>query len=72
MTVNLLVVTAQPSGVSFTVRVDVRVADFAAVAEAIDSFAFGRCGTCGFDVEDHIATVDPDEKPFLFCEKGDD
>jgi hypothetical protein len=64
-------IVAQPSLVAMNVRVDPRVTDLDAVAEAVDGFDNERCETCGFDVEDHVVTPGPFGKPFLYCEKGD-
>ncbi len=70
-------VVAQPSEVTFRVRVDARGADVnpqwdADVAVAVDSFVYELCDACGYDIEDHVVVPGPFGKPFIRCEKGED
>lgn len=72
-------VVATPSGVTFDVRVEPPDGSttshlaprwWGEVADAIDSFAYTRCETCGYDLEDHVVVPGPFGKPFIHCEKG--
>lgn len=70
-------VVAQPSEVPMQVRVDLKGCQPPAgwdadVAEAVDSFVYSLCETCGFDVDAHVVTVGPFGNPFLYCERGEE